>query len=125
MAFVANSLTTFPEIASNDITVYLFGEISDNSIFTSYFHKQSHVINKKTPFIDLDSVIQPNYKVIVPEGYHSCGSKRIINSVLYGVFNIVKGIIPKGAKYYYNAKKDVYISSCIIMTESIGRKLPL
>ena len=105
------------KIANRDITCYKC--LYNN--FTSPYKGKLYKLNKlyKSSICITMTICKTP---IITKGLHSYSCKRFairqMNS--YGI--LVKGIIPKGSKYYYNPDRHEYVSNQIILQEVIKRK---
>ena len=118
MCFHISNKNPNEQTAKEDIVVYKVLERKSNkAIYRNFYYQpnRTYRLRKKlelchSSFISTISNIH--------EGFHSCSTldkAKEIKSYDWNYRKIVKFIIPKGAKYYYNQIDQEYVSTSIRM----------
>lgn len=102
------------KIANRDITCYKCLYNSFRSPYRGKLYKLNKLY-KSSIYIDMTICMTP----IITRGLHSYSCKRFAISRMDTWEILVKGIIPKGSKYYYNPDRHEYVSNQIIIKEQI------
>lgn len=112
MCFIIHDNHPKEKIANRDIVCYKC--LWDN--FRSPYRYKLYKLNKLyRSHITIDTLCGST----ITRGLHSYSYKRFAIRQMgsYGI--LVKGIIPKGSKYYYNSDRHEYVSNQIILQEII------
>lgn len=103
------------KIANRDITCYKYLYNSFRSPYQGRLYKLNKLY-KSSITVNIDLYMIP----IITKGLHSYSCKRFAIGHGYGEI-LVKGIIPKGSKYYFNPDGHEYVSNQIILKEIIKK----
>ena len=104
------------KIANRDITCYKYLYNSFRSPYKGKLYRLNKLY-RSSICITMTICKTP----IITRGLHSYSCKRFAIKNGYGEI-LVKGIIPKGSKYYYNPDRHEYVSNQIILQEIIKIK---
>ena len=121
MCFCLHQKYPNEKIATKDIVCYkVLKSTIVSTLLESMFYFKVYELNKLYKTI-LD---KPKETFLVfgyiSKGFHSYSNKReAFKKRLNNDCYVVKGIIPKGSKYYYNPDRHEYVSNQIILQEVI------
>lgn len=124
-----NNPDKYRKVAKEDIEVYKFGKVKDESFhpfYLSEFTYAAHTLNDEVELILIESSEYYKNKKFIREGYHSYSSRdKAIDRINKERFlfettsqvgiSIGKFIIPKGTEYYEH-KDGSIVSSQLIWT---------
>lgn len=112
MCFIIHNNHPKEKIANRDIVCYK--RLRDN--FRSPYMNRLYELNK---LCKSSITIEKYCSAIITEGLYSYSCKRHTTSQMNSHEILVKGIIPKGSKYYFNPDSHEYVSNQIILQEII------
>lgn len=116
MCFFISEKYSKEKIAKKDIVCYKRLKINPTGNFLSPYQKKPYKLN-----ILYRSRLELSSYHTIDVGIHSYSCKkratRLLNRVRGEV--LVKSIIPKGSRYYYNQIRHEYVSNRIILQEII------
>lgn len=116
MCFLIDDNDKDVKVAKTNIICYkvMYKSISLGIDYTScirLFDYKKHVVYYEELFHNTEN------KLLLYHGFHSIENKKSCSKYIhkYGLETIVKCIIPKGSKYYYNSSTKEYISDHIFI----------
>jgi len=107
--------------AKRNICCWKIGNYFKSS-FRSSIRNHSYFKNSWTPLLFLRIVKERDYAIggmcglsnVINVGYHSYSNREVAISLCPKTKHVVKFIIPKGSKYYYNRYFHEFVSNQII-----------